>query len=30
MNDDGVCEYFVSLRCKVNDENLIEQKKFFK
>jgi hypothetical protein len=28
-NDDGVCEDFVSLRCKVKDENLFEQKKFF-
>ncbi|HET7115785.1 MAG TPA: hypothetical protein VFI29_04815 [Hanamia sp.] len=27
-NDDGVCKYFVSLRCKVKNENLIEQKKF--
>jgi hypothetical protein len=26
-NDDGVCEYFVSLRCKVKDENWFEQKK---
>jgi len=28
-NDDDVCEGFVSLRCKVKDENLFEQKKFF-
>jgi len=27
-NDDDVCENFVSLRCKVKDENLFEQKKF--
>ncbi len=26
-NDDGVCEYFVSLKCKVKDENWFEQKK---
>jgi hypothetical protein len=27
-DDDDVCEGFVSLRCKVKNENLFEQKKF--